>query len=264
MDEILIEEKKYISSKQAAKITGYAKDYIGQLCREGRVPARLVGRAWYVLESAIQDHRFGEETAHNVMNIPTQNNVSSARYESASRYETVQEDEVRALPPLNRLQTFSHLTTETVTAAPKIEQKPKEELPNTPKVEETTTVGLQESWEDLFNKPAPLIVTEPRQEDESQVAIPIHILNPTRAAAISSINASSPTVSITTTEAIDTPATAPVNGYYSRMLFLGKLALVLVAVASVAISTVGSGYFDTYLISNTRGGSLLGVTIYEK
>lgn len=59
MDEILIEEKKYISSKQAAKVTGYAKDYIGQLCREGRVPARLVGRSWYVLETAIQDHRFG-------------------------------------------------------------------------------------------------------------------------------------------------------------------------------------------------------------
>ncbi|PJA94496.1 hypothetical protein CO131_01120 [Candidatus Kaiserbacteria bacterium CG_4_9_14_3_um_filter_50_16] len=61
MDEILIEEKKYISSKRAAKITGYAKDYIGQLCREGRVPARLVGRSWYVLETAIQDHRFGDQ-----------------------------------------------------------------------------------------------------------------------------------------------------------------------------------------------------------
>lgn len=60
MDEILIEDKKYISSKRAAKITGYAKDYVGQLCREGRVPARLVGRSWYVLESALQDHRFGK------------------------------------------------------------------------------------------------------------------------------------------------------------------------------------------------------------
>jgi len=59
MDEIVIGEKKYISSKQAAKETGYAKDYVGQLCREGRVPARLVGRSWYVLETAIQDHRFG-------------------------------------------------------------------------------------------------------------------------------------------------------------------------------------------------------------
>lgn len=59
MDELTIDEKVYISSKRAAKITGYAKDYVGQLCREGRVDARLVGRNWYVLESSIMEHRFG-------------------------------------------------------------------------------------------------------------------------------------------------------------------------------------------------------------
>jgi hypothetical protein len=60
MDEITIEGKVYISSKQAAKITGYAKDYVGQLCREGRVEARHIGRNWYVLEDAIREHRFGK------------------------------------------------------------------------------------------------------------------------------------------------------------------------------------------------------------
>ncbi len=59
MDELTIGDKIYISSKRAAKITGYAKDYVGQLCREGRVEARLVGRNWYVLESSITEHRFG-------------------------------------------------------------------------------------------------------------------------------------------------------------------------------------------------------------
>lgn len=61
MDEITIGDKIYVSSKRAAKITGYAKDYVGQLCREGRVEARLVGRSWYVLESSIREHRFGKE-----------------------------------------------------------------------------------------------------------------------------------------------------------------------------------------------------------
>jgi len=61
MDEITIGDKVYVSSKRAAKITGYAKDYVGQLCREGRVEARLVGRNWYVLESAIREHRFGAD-----------------------------------------------------------------------------------------------------------------------------------------------------------------------------------------------------------
>jgi hypothetical protein len=63
MDELMIGDEKYISSKRAAEITGYAKDYIGQLCREGRVKARLVGRSWYVREAAIKDHRFGLEIA---------------------------------------------------------------------------------------------------------------------------------------------------------------------------------------------------------
>lgn len=61
MDELVIGDKRYLSSKRAAELTGYAKDYIGQLCREGRVEAKLVGRSWYVLESAIREHRFGKD-----------------------------------------------------------------------------------------------------------------------------------------------------------------------------------------------------------
>ena len=61
MDELTFDNEKYVSSKRAAQMTGYAKDYVGQLCREGRVKARLVGRNWYVLESSILEHRFGAE-----------------------------------------------------------------------------------------------------------------------------------------------------------------------------------------------------------
>ncbi|CAN5773855.1 hypothetical protein BH11PAT2_BH11PAT2_10410 [soil metagenome] len=61
MDEITILDKTYISSKRAAEITGYAKDYVGQLCREGHVDAKMVGRSWYVFEPSILKHRFGEE-----------------------------------------------------------------------------------------------------------------------------------------------------------------------------------------------------------
>jgi hypothetical protein len=60
MNELTLDGKTYISSKRAAEITGYAKDYVGQLCREGRIEARLVGRNWYVLESSVREHRFGK------------------------------------------------------------------------------------------------------------------------------------------------------------------------------------------------------------
>lgn len=66
MDELTLDNKKYLSSKRAAQVTGYAKDYVGQLCREGRVTARLVGRNWYVLESSILEHRFGAEETEEV------------------------------------------------------------------------------------------------------------------------------------------------------------------------------------------------------
>ena len=61
MDELTLDGKVYLSSKRAAAVTGYAKDYVGQLCREGRVEARLVGRSWYVYEPSIMKHRFNEE-----------------------------------------------------------------------------------------------------------------------------------------------------------------------------------------------------------
>ena len=71
MDELTIENQKYLSSKRAAKITGYAKDYVGQLCREGRVLARLVGRNWYVLESSVLEHRFGVEKSTTTTQVTT-------------------------------------------------------------------------------------------------------------------------------------------------------------------------------------------------
>lgn len=60
MDELEIKGKKYISSRRAAELTGYAKDYIGQLVRAGKVPGTRVGRSWYVDEGAILS--FGKST----------------------------------------------------------------------------------------------------------------------------------------------------------------------------------------------------------
>ena len=61
MDELTIDGKVFVSSKKAAALSGYAKDYVGQLCREGRVESKLVGRSWYVYEPSIREHRFNDE-----------------------------------------------------------------------------------------------------------------------------------------------------------------------------------------------------------
>ncbi len=53
MDELVIKGRKYISSKRASELTGYAKDYVGQMVRLGKLQAVRVGRAWYVLEDQL-------------------------------------------------------------------------------------------------------------------------------------------------------------------------------------------------------------------
>lgn len=59
MNELYFKGEKYISSRRAAQLTGYTKDYVGQLCRGGKVEARLVGRNWYVHEASITEHKKG-------------------------------------------------------------------------------------------------------------------------------------------------------------------------------------------------------------
>ncbi len=43
-----------ISLAKAAEITGYHQDYLGQLCRLGRLPAKKVGRNWFTSKLALQ------------------------------------------------------------------------------------------------------------------------------------------------------------------------------------------------------------------
>lgn len=78
MDTLTIDGESYLSSKRAAKITGYAKDYVGQLCREGRIDAKLVGRNWYVREQSIREHRFGQDdNTHDVNKSASKTNKSA-------------------------------------------------------------------------------------------------------------------------------------------------------------------------------------------
>lgn len=56
-DSLIIEGKQYISSRRAAEIAGYSNDYVGQLCRAGKLACRMVGRFWYVDLNSILRHK---------------------------------------------------------------------------------------------------------------------------------------------------------------------------------------------------------------
>ena len=51
-------KEKYITLKEAAKISGYAPDYIGQLIRKGRLPGKQMycTVAWMTTEEALKDY----------------------------------------------------------------------------------------------------------------------------------------------------------------------------------------------------------------
>ncbi len=127
MDEITLDDKKYLSSRQAAKITGYAKDYVGQLCREGRVDARLVGRNWYVLETSILDHRFGAEEPKNA--------AISVPEAPASTWQA----------PI--------YTNESIRTVPELTPKPVFIAPVEPIAEETKVLSdMQSAWQEWFEQ----------------------------------------------------------------------------------------------------------------
>ena len=55
--EIYFDQEKYISSRQAAEFSGYAHDYIGQLCRSGKLECQRVGRDWLVAEKKLVEYK---------------------------------------------------------------------------------------------------------------------------------------------------------------------------------------------------------------
>lgn len=57
MEKVSLDGKTYIKATKIARDLGYTADYVGQLCRSGKVDAQLVGRSWFVEENSIQDHK---------------------------------------------------------------------------------------------------------------------------------------------------------------------------------------------------------------
>lgn len=83
MDEIVLAQNKYISSKRASRLTGYAQDYIGQLVRLGKVSATKVGKAWFVDEAGLMRHINGSSRlAGPVKELAEAETRSKANYAS--------------------------------------------------------------------------------------------------------------------------------------------------------------------------------------
>ncbi|MFA6432617.1 MAG: kelch repeat-containing protein, partial [Candidatus Paceibacterota bacterium] len=63
--QLVVDGKMYISVARASEMTKYSADYIGQLCRGGKVPAQMTGRIWFVDQDALITYKNGAEKVHS-------------------------------------------------------------------------------------------------------------------------------------------------------------------------------------------------------
>lgn len=57
MEDVTIGEDTLISTTRASELSGYSKDYIGQLCREDKIECRRVSGHWYIDEEGLKDYQ---------------------------------------------------------------------------------------------------------------------------------------------------------------------------------------------------------------
>lgn len=263
MDELVIADKKYLSSKQAAKVTGYAKDYIGQLCREGRVPARLVGRSWYVLESAIRDHRFGEPKNEPVV-VGGGSQQEEQHWESP-RYEASEAD---VIPPINQLQKANQEALgdeEDGDFKARMQETWQAWFDRFEHAAEAVVIPLTDSEteheaEKEQPKEAP-IPKEEEEEEEEEIQVPIRAIEhpspiPQEFLVRSGVSESAPAK----------PRAAHRERGSRMNVAKGaiKLTGVLLALCTIVVATLSSGYFDEYIASSEQVGLIAGVGVYER
>ncbi len=69
---ISVNGRQYISASRAAEITKYSRDYIGQLCRGGKIPATMVLRSWFVDIDALTNYK---DTTEKNLRVYSQNAI---------------------------------------------------------------------------------------------------------------------------------------------------------------------------------------------
>ncbi len=282
MDELTFDDKRYISTKLAAKVTGYAKDYVGQLCREGRVPARQVGRSWYVQESAIRDHRFGSQKNEKETSIDGEKYKTSSISSTwdAPRYEAV---EAESLPQVHRPKEVLDSPVEPIEPTDK-NQSDQSEEPTLPS-------SLQKGWDEWFSniktneeeitneiptevKIIKVPTTEIESSDEEDESVPIHAFHGNEESIHTegevdlnkSIEIEKNIAYTQEEEDYDEPlvnqiSTKRQKGSFLVRSFIGLMILIAFVTASFAI--IGSGYIDTYMVSFEPVTFVTGINLYN-
>ena len=75
MDTVTHNGLVYVKASVLAKRHRYTTDYVGQLCRQNKVDAQLVGRAWYVNEHSLLNHKIDHKKDTRSNEIMSKNSI---------------------------------------------------------------------------------------------------------------------------------------------------------------------------------------------
>ncbi len=112
MKTLQLDGEEYVKASEAAKTHGYTSDYVGQLCRAGKVKAELVGRSWYVNIESLLKHRKNRYRSNQKKTIEAVQEALTEQKEEAEKpnyYSRVthppiryDQDTTEAIPALRR------------------------------------------------------------------------------------------------------------------------------------------------------------------
>lgn len=238
------------------------------------MPARLVGRNWYVLEAAIHDHRFGSQAIAPVRDAE----APESRQKLASpRYEALSADE---LPPIihprqDGLELASisneqdgpsqHLQDSWKEWFERIADTAASAIPDA-----TATRKSPESVEEAEEDKKEEAVADEGEEDGKAVRIPIRAIHHQRYQAPPeellprALTQEPPRRRLTEEDEKSALGKAQEQRKMSRSTTIMIQGIgILLAILSIILVIISSGYFDTY-ISGTRVGVFAGIVTYNK
>ncbi len=115
--KVTIAGKIYISAKSAAKITGYAQDYVTRLIRLKKFSAQKIGRSWYVEEDSFlkfwTEHKetlSDSALKQSDMSAIRPANVPQSFLPPEKEYVSLQKPEIRKKPAQLKIPNFVTLT----------------------------------------------------------------------------------------------------------------------------------------------------------
>jgi uncharacterized cupin superfamily protein len=100
-------QNKFIGTKEASEISGYNSDYIGRLCRSGKVVGRRIGRTWVVEEASlrafVQSQELNNSERARTLSESRTKEYQAARNGSENTKQNLEKSEVSTFSPYRPL-----------------------------------------------------------------------------------------------------------------------------------------------------------------